>query len=91
MKDVNIPTIFIVFGATGDLMGKKIVPSLFHLFDKNVLPELFKVVGVSRQALTDKAFDKNIFQYLTGHADTDTKSCEVFCRFFFLPSRTFSK
>ena len=33
------PTILIVFGATGDLMSRKIVPSLFHLRGKGVLPE----------------------------------------------------
>ena len=32
MKKVNVPTIFIVFGATGDLMTRKIVPSLFYLY-----------------------------------------------------------
>lgn len=52
----NIPTILVVFGATGDLMQKKIVPALFHLFRKNKLPSFFKVVGFSRQDLSDEAF-----------------------------------
>jgi glucose-6-phosphate 1-dehydrogenase len=47
------PTILVVFGATGDLMARKIVPSLFYLQGKGVLPERFRVVGFSRRDWSD--------------------------------------
>ncbi|OGY12041.1 MAG: glucose-6-phosphate dehydrogenase [Candidatus Blackburnbacteria bacterium RIFCSPLOWO2_01_FULL_41_27] len=54
------PTIIIIFGATGDLITKKIAPALFHLWAKNRLPQKLKVVGFSRRALTDEKFQEYI-------------------------------
>ncbi|MFN7088382.1 MAG: phosphogluconate dehydrogenase (NAD(+)-dependent, decarboxylating), partial [Candidatus Paceibacteria bacterium] len=81
-KNTDIPTILVVFGATGDLMAKKIVPSLFHLFQKNKLPRLFKIIGFSRQELSDKTFRKSILQTLSVHKDIPAKTCEEFCELF---------
>ena len=52
MNEANTPTIFVAFGATGDLMARKIVPSLFHLMGKGVLPDHFAIVGFSRRDWT---------------------------------------
>ena len=52
-KNGNAPTILVVFGATGDLMARKIVPSIFHLSGKGVLPDNFHVVGFSRRDWND--------------------------------------
>ncbi|GAC1390818.1 MAG: glucose-6-phosphate dehydrogenase [Candidatus Saccharimonadales bacterium] len=49
MKDQILPPSFLViFGITGDLSKKKLLPALYHLLEDNSLPETFKVVGVSR-------------------------------------------
>ena len=45
------PNILVVLGATGDLMARKIAPSLFYLFGKGLLPEQLWVVGFGRQAV----------------------------------------
>ncbi len=50
----QIPTILVVFGATGDLMAKKIAGALFSLHLKQGLPERFTIIGVSRRPLTDE-------------------------------------
>src|SRR3989344_3684338 len=55
-QDSNIPTTLVIFGATGDLIGKKILPALFHLFRKQQLPKQFRVVGFSRKNLSDESF-----------------------------------
>ncbi len=47
------PTVLVVFGATGDLMARKIVPSIFHLSNKAVLPRHFACVGFSRRPWSD--------------------------------------
>lgn len=52
----NIPTVLVIFGATGDLMKKKIVPALFRLYNKGRLPELFRVVGVAKSNGNQKQF-----------------------------------
>ena len=65
----QIPTILVIFGATGDLMTKKIVPALFHLFTKGKLPSLFGLIGVARRDLSEDAFREHIQSVLTNHQD----------------------
>ncbi len=46
------PAIFIVFGITGDLARRKLLPALYHLAEQDLLPEPFKLVGVTRRGTT---------------------------------------
>lgn len=50
------PTVFIVFGATGDLMSKKIVPALYSLYKEKRLPELLTIIGSARREFTNDEF-----------------------------------
>ena len=47
------PTIVVIFGASGDLTKRKLLPALFHLEQAGLLPEEFAIVGVARRALED--------------------------------------
>jgi glucose-6-phosphate 1-dehydrogenase len=58
--DGGIPTHFVVFGATGDLMAKKIVPSLFSLQERKALPKDFRIIGVSRRDWNDEDLTRHI-------------------------------
>ena len=55
-RAVNAPTILVIFGATGDLSTRKLIPALFDLFQKGFLPALFAVVGVARREFSDPLF-----------------------------------
>ena len=46
------PHVIVLFGATGDLAKRKLLPGLYHLFESGLMPE-FRVVGSSRGELTD--------------------------------------
>jgi glucose-6-phosphate 1-dehydrogenase len=46
------PCIVVIFGASGDLTKRKLLPALFHLKQQNLLPEEFAVVGVARRDLS---------------------------------------
>ena len=46
------PCIVVIFGASGDLTKRKLLPALFHLKQGNLLPEDFAVVGVARRDLS---------------------------------------
>ena len=46
----------VIFGASGDLTSRKLVPSLYRLFCKGRLPEETRIVGVARSALSDEQF-----------------------------------
>src|SRR6266481_6983896 len=53
-KNVRIPEpcIFVIFGASGDLTKRKLLPALYHLDQSGLLPEEFVVVGVARRDLS---------------------------------------
>jgi glucose-6-phosphate 1-dehydrogenase len=46
------PCIVVIFGASGDLTKKKLVPALFHLEQQKLLPKEFVIVGVARRDLS---------------------------------------
>ena len=50
------PISLVVFGATGDLMARKILPSLFYLFREKKLSKGFRVVGISRRDISKEGF-----------------------------------
>ena len=47
------PAAFVLFGATGDLAHRKVVPALFQLWRTNLLPHEFHLVAIGRRAYTD--------------------------------------
>src|SRR5262249_35684220 len=47
------PLTVVIFGASGDLTARKLVPALFHLFVKNRPPADTRVVGTARSELSD--------------------------------------
>src|SRR5580700_8488976 len=55
--------IFVMFGATGDLAKRKILPGLFHLAVAGLLPRNYRIIGCSRRAsaLSDEEFRKRAY------------------------------
>lgn len=49
------PTIFVIYGATGDLCWRKLSPALYNLYLDGWMPDTFRIVGVGRQNITDQA------------------------------------
>ena len=57
LGDLSIPpTVICIFGASGDLAQRKIVPAIYDLFLKNLMPEPFSIIGLARTPLTDDGF-----------------------------------
>ena len=50
------PQVIVLFGATGDLSRRKLIPGLFHLGQAGLLPEEFRIVGTSLDDLDDERF-----------------------------------
>ena len=46
----------VIFGASGDLAYRKLIPAIFDLHENKLLPTHFAVLGVSRSNISDKAF-----------------------------------
>ncbi len=49
-------TTIVIFGASGDLTRRKLIPALFDLYIKQRLPAAFRIVGVSRSPMSDDDF-----------------------------------
>lgn len=54
----------VIFGASGDLALRKLLPALFHLHRQNLLPERFAVLGVSRTPFSDEAYREAVSRVL---------------------------
>lgn len=58
------PCGLVIFGASGDLAHRKLIPSLFGLYRKGLLPEGFFVLGCARTPMTDDAFRRKVLEGL---------------------------
>jgi glucose-6-phosphate 1-dehydrogenase len=54
--DTADATTVVIFGATGDLAARKLLPALYNLAVRQALPDAFRVVGVGRRAMSDEAY-----------------------------------
>lgn len=50
------PTVMVIFGASGDLTARKLVPALYNLALDNLLPADFHLIGFARSSLSDDEF-----------------------------------
>ena len=48
--------VIVLFGATGDLARRKLLPGIFHLFEAGLMPERFALIGAARSDLTEEEF-----------------------------------
>ncbi len=53
---MTFPTTMVIFGASGDLSHRKLMPALFNLHSKDRLPPRFHVLGMARSDATDRTF-----------------------------------
>lgn len=56
----SLPSSLVIFGITGDLASRKVLPALYHLLKDHLLPADFEIIGTSRQALTIDELLKNV-------------------------------
>jgi glucose-6-phosphate 1-dehydrogenase len=53
---ISLPAALVLFGATGDLSQRMLIPSLFHLWRDGLLPKNLRLVGAARSAMDDAGF-----------------------------------
>ena len=58
----DISTSIIIFGASGDLTQRKLIPSVLNLSRKERLPKSFSIVGFGGTAYTDEQFRKHLLE-----------------------------
>ena len=52
------PTTLVIFGATGDLAHRKLLPAIYNLAHEGALPEGFNLIGVARSEMSDDEYRK---------------------------------
>ncbi len=56
------PTIIVIFGATGDLTWRKLIPAIYNLYLDTRIPEHFAILGVGHNATNDLEFRKHLHE-----------------------------
>ena len=72
------PCSIVIFGATGDLTARKLMPALFDLHRNGGLPERFSIVGCGRSKLSDEAFRKKMAAALSDAGSDDSDQVRSF-------------
>ena len=62
---ITAPTVVVIFGGTGDLTKRKLIPAFYHLFLEGWLPEKFAVIGLGRSVFNDPDYRQHLHEGLT--------------------------
>ena len=85
------PLIFVIFGASGDLAKRKLIPAIYDLYKRNYLPKKFAVLGVSRSKLDDNSFREQVLldnEFLELDSESEILVSEFRDRLFYQPINT---
>lgn len=91
---MNIPKnhILVIFGASGDLTYRKLVPAVFDLYNQKLLPEHFAILGLGRTNLTDADFrskmKEGIKQFALNKTDNEPKLSAFLDKLFYYSFNT---
>jgi glucose-6-phosphate 1-dehydrogenase len=75
------PCTLVIFGASGDLARRKLVPALYGLAAQNCLARRFAIIGFARTPMTDEAFQQSAVDSVKKFADANTlreEECKEF-------------
>lgn len=75
------PFIFLIFGATGDLSNRKLIPALFNLYRKKMFSKPFSIVAIGRRDFNDITFRDNV-KLLLLEKNYDEKIIDQFIKKF---------
>lgn len=75
------PTVFVIFGGTGDLNWRKITPALYNLFLDNWLPNQFSIIGSGRTKLSDDDFKSKMLDGINQFSRSGKADPEKWAKF----------
>jgi len=86
--------ILVIFGASGDLTWRKLIPAIFELHLQNMLPESFAILGVGRSKIDDLSFRKKMNEGISKFVDNKLIQQSVLADFlahlYFLSADTYA-
>ncbi|MGM0539913.1 MAG: glucose-6-phosphate dehydrogenase [Thermodesulfobacteriota bacterium] len=86
LERVQDPAVIVIFGATGDLTWRKLFPSLFALYQNQLLPENVCIVGTARSRLSHDDFRKSMRRSVEPEPDREPTGWDALSqRLFYHP------
>jgi glucose-6-phosphate 1-dehydrogenase len=75
------PCSIVIFGASGDLTARKLIPAFYHLFKEKQMPEDFRILGFARREKTDESWRAELRQALEQFSRTKPVDDKVWNEF----------
>jgi hypothetical protein len=91
------PCGMVIFGASGDLTARKLIPSLYHLYRRKLLSKDFYMIGCARSEMTDDQFrEKQREHLLKSEKDGAASQVDEFLKLLYYsmattPTRVFTR
>jgi len=80
-ESLDYPTTLIIFGASGDLTHRKLVPALYDLAQDNILTPSLAVLGTARSQYNDDTFRQHLREHLDEFSRTQPGEVPIWDRF----------
>jgi len=77
------PQCLVIFGASGDLTHRKLIPALFELYLQRRIPSEFGIVGCARRPWTDNEFRQKMKEKLSTLISGKEREWEQFSNYLF--------
>src|SRR5881396_2660081 len=75
------PCSIVIFGASGDLTARKLIPALYHLHKEKVMPADYRIIGFARREKTDHSWRDELRQALDNFSRTKPVDEQVWKEF----------
>ena len=93
LERVAPPCVVVIFGATGDLTRRKLLPALYRLTEQRLIPAEFAILGTARQLMSDDEFRAQMQQAIKEFAadeEFDEATWESFAKRLFYSGGEFN-
>src|SRR5580658_3370126 len=85
------PTVFVLFGATGDLAKRQVLPAFYQLAQEKLLPEQWRLVGNGRGDVAHEDFRAHVRDSVTASGtEPDPQEWDAFAQHVFFAGGGFS-
>ncbi len=81
MQSTASPFVMVIFGATGDLTARKLMPALFKMYSEGFLSEKFFIVAVARRSFQDSQFREHLKAQVNKNSKTKKMDGELWEKF----------
>jgi len=79
-RDVQ-PCTIVIFGASGDLTSRKLIPALYHLYKEKQLPQPFRILGFARRDKSDDSWRAELLEGLKKYSRSKSVDLALWAQF----------